>query len=271
VSTAVSIAGLAAHFVPARELEAREQRQRLSTGIAALDEQLGGGWPRGAVVELCAARGHGRTAVLLTSLAAALARGEAAALVDFDGAFDPRTAQRAGLPLQRLLWVRAPLPGDGSQPEPLRRNALATKRTLRLLAAAEAVVAAGGFGMLALDFGERTPSIPSAAWLRLRRVAGAPGTVVLAVTLRPLPGLLASTSVALHDAYPLFHRTGPALLEGLQAQPTITRNLGGRVDTQAAPPPECHRGRSGTLSGFQGDSHRIGGGERPPMRFGHGL
>jgi hypothetical protein len=248
VSTAVSIAGLAAHFVPARELEAREQRQRLSTGIAALDEQLGGGWPRGAVAELCAPRGQGRTAVLLASLAAALGRGEAAALVDFDAAFDPRAAQRVGVPLQRLLWVRGPLEANGKTSlASLRQNALGAKRTLRLLAAAEAVVAAGGFGLLALDFGEHTPNIPSAAWLRLRRVAGAPGTVVLAVAPRPLPGLLGSASVALHEARPLFVRQGamsPPLLEGLQAQPTIARNQGAR---------------------------RVAAAGRPTLRFGHGL
>ena len=239
--TAVSIAGLSAHFVPARELEAREQRERLSTGIAALDDQLGGGWPRGALAEVYAPRGHGRTAVMLASLAAALGRGEAAALVDFDGAFDPRTAARAGVPLQRLLWVRrSASEGSGPPAMELRRRAQVATGTLRLLAAAETVVAAGGFGLLALDFGERVPSIPSSAWLRLRRVAGAPGTVVLAVALRPLPGLLASASVALQQAHPLFAHDGalaPPLLQGVQVQPEIARNLGGGRRAWARHPP----------------------------------
>jgi hypothetical protein len=227
VSTGVSIAGLAAHLVPARELEARERRQRLSTGVAALDVRLGGGWPRGAVSELSGPRGQGRTAVLLASLAAALGRGEAAALVDFEGAFDARVAQRMGVPLERLLWVRAP------EIEVPRHNA----GHLRLLAAAEAIVAAGGFGLLVLDFGERTPFVPGAAWLRLRRVAGAPGTVVLAVALRPLPGLLGSASVALSGARPRFSQTGPgapALLEALQIHPAVGRNLGGAGSREAA-------------------------------------
>jgi recA bacterial DNA recombination protein len=218
VSTGVAIGGLAAHLVPAREIEAREQRQRLSTGIAALDERLGGGWPRGAVAELCGPRGHGRTAILLASLAAALRQGEAAALVDFDGAFDPRTAHHAGVPLERLLWVRAP-GGEG-------RSGI-VKRTLRLLSAAEAVVAAGGFGLLVLDLGESTPFIPGSAWLRLRRVTGAPGTVVLAVALRPVPGLLGSASVTLHEGRARFTADAPALLLGLESRTTITRNLGG--------------------------------------------
>jgi hypothetical protein len=223
VSTGVSIVGLAAHFVPARELEARERRPRLSTGVAGLDVRLGGGWPRGTVSELSGPRGHGRTAVLLASLGAALDRGEAAALVDFDGAFDPRSAHRIGVPLDRLLWVRGP--GEKLP----RHNA----GHLRLLAAAEAIVAAGGFGLLALDFGEHAPFIPGAAWLRLRRVAGAPGTVVLAVARRPLPGLLGAASVALAQARPIFSRPGdlaPPLLEGVCTQLAVGRNLGADRD-----------------------------------------
>jgi hypothetical protein len=248
VSTGVAIGGLAAHLVSAREIEAREQRQRLSTGVAALDERLGGGWPRGAVAELCGARGHGRTAVLLASLAAALRRGEAAALVDFDGTFDPRAADRAGVPLDRLLWVRAPAAAA--------RKAI-EKRTFRLLAAAEAVVAAGGFGLLVLDFGEHTPSIPSAAWLRLRRVAGRPGTVVLAVALRPLPGLLGSAAVGLHEARPRFGERPPALLMGLEARMAITRNLGGNLgEANRTVPP----GPPGRTTGIL-----------PPLHFTHPL
>jgi hypothetical protein len=230
VSTGVSIAGLAAHFVPARELEARERRQRLTTGVPALDARLGGGWPRGTVSELSGPRGHGRTAVWLASTAAALARGEAAALVDFEGALDPRTAQRTGVLLDRLLWVRAPQ-GESARPRlEGHRRPRHNAAHLPLLAAAEAIVAAGGFGLLVLDFGERVPFIPGAAWLRLRRVAGAPGTVVLAVASRPLPGLLGSVSVALHQAQPRFARTGPGappLLEGLHTRPAVSRNLGG--------------------------------------------
>ena len=99
-------------------------------------------------------------------------------------------------------------------------------------------MAAGGFGLLVLDFGERTPFIPSATWLRLRRVAAAPGTVVLAVALRALPGLLGSASVTLQQARPQLASAGPAapaLLQGLSAETSILRNHNPGGDSRIGP------------------------------------
>jgi hypothetical protein len=205
---------LAAHLVPARELEAREKRGRLATGLGELDRVLGGGWPRGAVSELWGARGQGRTAVLLASLAAALRREETVALVDLGGTFDPWTARRVGVPLERLLWVRTCdrtiVTGRPQEPRPSRRA----------LVAAEAIVAAGGFGLVVLDFGEVAPAVPSAAWLRLRRLVGAPGTVLLVVSPRPLQGVMSAAAVAAGNARARFQRAegGPALLTGVDSR-----------------------------------------------------
>jgi hypothetical protein len=218
VSTGVSLGGLAAHLVPARELEAREKRGRLETGLGELDRVLGGGWPRGAVSELWGARGQGRTAVLLASLAAALRREETVALVDRGGTFDPRAAGRVGVPLERLLWVRSC--DQVGHPAIDAGGAKERRPSRRALAAAEAIVAAGGFGLVVLDFGEVTPAVPSAAWLRLRRLVGAPGTVLLVVSPRPLQGVMSAAAVAAGDARPRFVRPagGPALLTGVQAR-----------------------------------------------------
>ncbi len=217
------MAELRVHLLPAREIEARERRDRLSSGTAALDRLLGGGWPRGALSLVRGARGQGRTAVMLTSLAAALRAGYAAALIDFGGALDPAAAARAGVPLERLLWVRG-----GTAPRPL-------------LTAAEAIVSAGGFGLLALDFGEQAPPVPTAAWLRLRRLVAAPGTAVLVVAARPLVNLTgATTAVSLQAAEPRFNQAAeprrgaaraanvgehhaPALLSGLEVQAQLLR------------------------------------------------
>ena len=217
VSTGVSLGGLAAHLVPARELEAREKRGRLETGMGELDRVLGGGWPRGAVSELWGARGQGRTAVLLASLAAALRREETVALVDLGGTFDPRTARRVGVPLERLLWVRT---CDQSIQANDAGGAQQRRPSRRALAAAEAIVAAGGFGLVVLDFGEVTPAVPSAAWLRLRRLVGAPGTVLLVVSPRPLQGVMSAAAVAAGGARARFQRAagGPALLTGVVSQ-----------------------------------------------------
>src|SRR5688572_10486149 len=157
VSRGVLLGGLAEFLVPAREIEAREKRARLETGVAALDRLLGGGWPRGAVSELCGARGQGRTGVLLATLAAAVRREETVALLDLEGAFDPWAARRAGIRLDRLLWVR----GAEEREAAATPGAWSKRRSphQRLLAAAEAIVTAGGFGLVALDLGEQPASV----------------------------------------------------------------------------------------------------------------
>ena len=63
-----------------------------STGVAALDRQLGGGLPRGQWSELVGPRSSGRTRAVVSVLAAATARGELAALVDTFDSFDPVSA-----------------------------------------------------------------------------------------------------------------------------------------------------------------------------------
>ncbi|HUR36530.1 MAG TPA: hypothetical protein VM009_01850 [Terriglobales bacterium] len=77
------------------------------TGIARLDELTGiGGLPRAALTEICGPASSGRTSVLLSLLAEATARQEACALIDASDAFHPGSAERAGVELARLLWVR---------------------------------------------------------------------------------------------------------------------------------------------------------------------
>ncbi len=175
---------LAAHLITADKLATRDKRAYLSTGVDALDALLGGGWPRGAVGELAGPRGSGRTSLLLASLAAAIRRGETVALVDAEGALCPRAAVRAGVPLARLLWVRA------------------SER--KALAAAEDVLAAGGFGLVALDLGEATSHAPIASWRRLKRAAEQQGSAVLVVARRRAEGLLGACALGLVAARPHF-------------------------------------------------------------------
>jgi hypothetical protein len=221
------LADLRAHLVPARDLEAREKRARLSTGSAGLDQALGGGWARGAISEIRGARGQGRTTVLLASLASTLQAGHAVALVDFGGTFDPGAAARAGVLLDRLLWVRAPtvaMPPQRRSPDRL------------LLSAAETIVSAGGFGLLALDFGERAPNIPSATWIRLRQLVTPAGTVVLVVVAHPVSSLFGATSLCLDRARPRFseaaapgastRQPGPPLLSSIEAVVNLKATAG---------------------------------------------
>jgi RecA/RadA recombinase len=209
---------LAAHLVPARQLERREKRAKLPTGVAALDALVGGGWPKGALSELAGGRSTGRTTLLLASLAEALKRGEAAALVDVGGTLDPAAAKRGGVALPRLLWIRC--------------------NHDKALNAAEIVLAAGGFGLVALDLGEPRAGVRIATpgWMRLKRAAEQQGTTVLVTSARRLPGALGACAVTLSQARPKFVGVDGAgqspLLVGLEARAEVDR---GADEQQPAP------------------------------------
>ena len=67
-------------------------------GVGALDELLSGGWPRAALSEITGRRSSGRTAIVLATLATAIAAGEATALVEGGGggSLDARAAAACG-------------------------------------------------------------------------------------------------------------------------------------------------------------------------------
>src|SRR5262249_39266420 len=75
-------------------------------GVAELDAVLGGGFPRGSLVELCGSASSGRTSLALSLLAQATARQEACAFVDVSDSLDPVSLAAAGVDLPRVLWVR---------------------------------------------------------------------------------------------------------------------------------------------------------------------
>jgi hypothetical protein len=197
-------------LVSAQRLE--ERRGHRASGIAALDALLGGGWPRAALAELQGRRSSGRTAIVLASLARAVAAGETAALVDAGGALDPRRAAGAGLALPHLLWIRCP-------------QALALK-------AADMVVGAGGFDLVALDLGEDRPRAPTASWIRLKHGAERQGTTILVATPAPAAGAFAAATVELSAAAPSF--STPALLEEIRARATCQRGRNRAFEEEAA-------------------------------------
>jgi recombination protein RecA len=77
-----------------------------ATGIAALDEQLDGGLPVGAISELAGPECSGRTSVALAFVAGLTRAARVCAWVDVSDALDPVSAAAAGVDLARLLWVR---------------------------------------------------------------------------------------------------------------------------------------------------------------------
>lgn len=153
--------------VPASILLARPRAREefLPTGILLIDQALNG-LPRGAVTELTGGASCGKTTFLLAVLAQATARGEFVAVVDSQDAFDPASAARCGVDLDRLVWIRCKGRAD-----------LAMK-------AADLLVHGGGFGVVGLDMagapGRVLHHIPLSWWWRLRRaIENTPTILVL--------------------------------------------------------------------------------------------
>lgn len=83
------------------------------SGVAELDAVLGGGFPRGSLVELCGPACSGRTSLAFSLLAQATERQQACAFVDVSDSLDPMSLAAAGVELPRLLWIRCGESGDG--------------------------------------------------------------------------------------------------------------------------------------------------------------
>ncbi len=63
---------------------------------------------QGRLIEVCGEISSGRTALAYRMAAGATARGELVGWIDLPNALDPRFLMRAGVDLQRVLWVRPP-------------------------------------------------------------------------------------------------------------------------------------------------------------------
>ena len=115
-----------AHRIPSALSPApRSVRPTSPTGIADLDELLGGGLPVGAISELVGPECSGRTSIALSFLAQIIREGKVCAWVDVSDALDPESAAAAGIDLDRLLWVRCGC-GEARQPTPAAEENLET-------------------------------------------------------------------------------------------------------------------------------------------------
>jgi RecA/RadA recombinase len=196
---------LASQLISAQRLE--ERRGHRGSGLPELDALLAGGWPRAALSELVGRRSSGRTSALFATLARAGAAGEATALVDTEGALDPRAAAACGIALPRLLWIRC-----------------SVEQSLK---ATDLILGAGGFDVVALDLGDARPRVPTAAWVRLKHGAERQGTSVLVATPARAVGAFAAAAVEFSGAAPRFVPDGPPLFGGLRAK--VERGRGGRA------------------------------------------
>jgi len=171
----------------------RAAPERLLSGIAAIDA-LTGGIPRGALTEICGPPSSGRTSLLLALMAAITRREESVALVDAGDALDPESAAAAGVDLKRLLWVRCfpKLAGHRRQEagDDFPASCILPAASLeQALKATDMLLASGGFGMVAVDWGDIRPQaarrIPLTSWFRFRRAVENTSTALVVVEQEP--------------------------------------------------------------------------------------
>ncbi len=84
----------------------------IPTGSISLDIALGGGVPKGRIIEVYGPESSGKTTLTLHVIAEAQKRGEAAAFVDAEHALDPEYAKRIGVNTKDLIVSQ---PDSGEQ------------------------------------------------------------------------------------------------------------------------------------------------------------
>jgi hypothetical protein len=196
---------------------AKNRATTLPTSIDGFDQLLGGGLERGSLIEIVGRASCGRFAALLAALRAVTGAGETAALVDQGSQLDPQDAERAGVKLDHLLWLRP-------------------KRTPASVSAAEMLVHAG-FSLVTLDFG--LPPVhgraPLAAWLRLARSCSDHDAIVVIGAPYRLSGCAAD--IVIDASWGRGRWLGaigaPRLLEGIHSKLELAKRRGHRPQTSA--------------------------------------
>jgi recombination protein RecA len=201
-----------ASVIPASHLAVRPVPEMVSSGIAEMDA-LTGGLPRGCLTEICGPASSGRTTLLLSAVAAATRRGEFCAVVDASDALDPQSVAAAGIELDRLLWVRCGKSSQKKSPAAHRKDLATEKNNFtsnsyhaehsleQLLRVTDLLLESGGFGLIALDFGDLPPQtarrIPLTTWFRFRRAVEHTPTVLLAIERQSSAGSCSSLLIKL--------------------------------------------------------------------------
>jgi RecA/RadA recombinase len=192
----------------------------LSTGCCELDHVLGGGLPRGRLVEVSGAWSSGKATLALTAAARLTTERRLAVYVDARGELYPPAAAALGVELLRLLVVR---------PDCARASGAAR--------AGEIAARSGVFPLVILDLPDGEV-IDAAAAGRLRAVAAGAGAVVMALASRP--GALAQAQLKLETkAGVVTLRKGGTAAPGTRVPwhptvdrtfaPAVTSDLGGLV------------------------------------------
>jgi recombination protein RecA len=250
-------ARLAPRFPNALQFQAPAPTERVLTGVAELD-RLTGGVPRGAVTEFfsrpldvfsprpvvnslgrsgfalkkeldAAPLSSGCTSIMLSALAEATGtRQESCVLVDSSDAFDPASAEAAGVDLGRLLWVRC----SGAKFSNLEQ----------VLKATDLLLQAGGFGMVIVDLNDVPPSVarrvPLATWFRFRRAVENTNTALLVFEQEPYAKSCAALAVCIQQSavsiQPSARPSHARLLREMEIGVEVVRSSAERKPTMSA-------------------------------------
>jgi hypothetical protein len=139
------------------------------TGLAALDDSLAGGLPRGALTELCAAdNAWGSAFVLRQIIRQASESHQWVALIDGMDSFDPGAFDNATL--EHLLWMRCANADEAVK-------------------CADLILRDGNLPIVILDLAMNSARelrrVPSSTWYRFQRLAEGGAAAFLAITPQP--------------------------------------------------------------------------------------
>jgi RecA/RadA recombinase len=172
----------------------RNFAEHVSTGISEID-LLAGGLPRGALTEIFGPDCSGRTSLLFSALSMRTAHLEACALIDGCDAFDPHSAEAAGVDLKQLLWVRC-------------------KNIQQTLRATDLLLQSGGFGF------RRAVEDTQTILVVLEQESNAKTCASLVLRLEGEPGRWATNS----QAREISRNTLSQLLNGFDVRAEVLRS-----------------------------------------------
>ncbi len=135
---------------------------------------------RGSITELSGKTCVGKTSYANALLAKLTRAGEVCAIIDANGAFDPVSADTAGIVLENLLWIKCA--GD-------------LKSTLK---STDLLLQAKGFGAVWINLGilneGMLSSVPNSFWYRFRTLVKGSPTLLIVTTRRSILGSAAQHS-----------------------------------------------------------------------------
>jgi hypothetical protein len=206
---AALLKGLGAKLVRASDLPAHRTGLGLNKAEAndGFLQRLIAELPAETLIEIVGRRSCGRFSIGLAAMASSTASGENTALVDLGDNLDPESAEKAGVDLTRVLWVRP-------------------RRLPQALSAAEMLLSTG-FRLVVADLGLSARGgrfVPDAAWVRLQRAARTQGSTLLLLAPFRMSGIAADVVVSA-AARPLWRGSGetPRLLFGAVSHLTLEK------------------------------------------------